>query len=73
MDNLLSELNKVSTGAKSPSKDNSRGSGARATNRSITCSEDLRNRLRVMAANKGVPMQELLEGWIRKGLEEEGF
>lgn len=73
MENLLNELNKVSTGAKLPSKDNTRGSGARTTNRSITCSEELRNRVRIMAAHEGVPMQELLEKWIKRGLEEGGY
>lgn len=73
MENLLNALNKVSSGVKEPVKENIRGVGARTTNRSVTCSEELRNRLRIMAANKGVPMQELLESWIRRGLEEEGF
>lgn len=45
----------------------------RETNRSITCSKELRDRLRIMAANKGVPMQALLEGWMTEKLEEAGF
>lgn len=45
----------------------------RVTNRSITCSVELRNRLRVMAATKGVPMQELLESWMKEKLTEAGF
>lgn len=45
----------------------------RVSNRSITCSQELRDRLRIMAANKGVPMQALLEEWMKEKLEEAGF
>ena len=45
----------------------------RVSNRSITCSQELRDRLRIMAANKGVPMQTLLEEWIREKLDAAGF
>lgn len=45
----------------------------RVSNRSITCSQDLRDRLRIMAANRGVPMQTLLEEWITEKLEAAGF
>lgn len=45
----------------------------RASNRSITCSQELRDRLRIMAAHKGVPMQTLLEEWMSEKLEEAGF
>lgn len=45
----------------------------RISNRSITCSQELRDRLRIMAATKGVPMQTLLEEWIREKLDAAGF
>ena len=45
----------------------------RVSNRSITCSQELRDRLRIMAANKGVPMQALLEGWMTEKLSEAGY
>ena len=45
----------------------------RVSNRSITCSQDLRDRLRIMAATKGVPMQALLEEWMKEKLEAAGF
>lgn len=45
----------------------------RVTNRSITCSQELRDRLRIMAAHRGVPMQQLLEEWMTEKLEEAGF
>ena len=45
----------------------------RVSNRSITCSQELRDRLRIMAAHKGVPMQHLLEEWMTEKLEEAGF
>jgi hypothetical protein len=45
----------------------------RVSNRSITCSQDLRDRLRIMAATKGVPMQALLEEWMTEKLEAAGF
>lgn len=45
----------------------------RVSNRSITCSQDLRDRLRIMAATKGVPMQALLEGWMEEKLVAAGF
>ena len=41
----------------------------RVSNRSITCSQDLR----IMAATKGVPMQALLEEWMTEKLEAAGF
>ena len=45
----------------------------RVSNRSITCSQDLRDRLRIMAATKGVPMQALLEEWMTEKLVAAGF
>ena len=45
----------------------------RVSNRSITCSQELRDRLRIMAANKGVPMQTLLEEWMTEKLVAAGF
>ncbi len=45
----------------------------RVSNRSITCSQELRDRLRIMAANKGVPMQALLEEWMEEKLVAAGF
>ena len=45
----------------------------RVSNRSITCSQELRDRLRIMAANKGVPMQALLEEWMAEKLDAAGF
>ena len=45
----------------------------RVSNRSITCSQKLRDRLRIMAANKGVPMQTLLEEWMTEKLDAAGF
>ncbi len=45
----------------------------RVSNRSITCSQELRDRLRIMAANKGVPMQTIVEDSISKTLSEAGF
>lgn len=45
----------------------------RVSNRSITCSQGLRDRLRIMAATKGVPMQALLEEWMTEKLESAGF
>ena len=45
----------------------------KVSNRSITCRQELRDRLRIMAANKGVPMQTLLEEWMKEKLEEAGF
>ena len=45
----------------------------RVSNRSITCSQKLHARLRIMAAHKGVPMQHLLEKWVTEKLEEAGF
>lgn len=53
--------------------DSKRIASKRSTNRSVTCSEDLRDRLRVMAANRKIPMQELLESWMREKLTEAGF
>ena len=43
----------------------------RVSNRSITCSQELRDRLRIMAANKGVPMQALLEEWMAEPIPED--
>ena len=57
--------NKVATAQPSETK--------RVSNRSITCSQDLRDRLRIMAATKGVPMQALLEEWMTEKLEAAGF
>lgn len=45
----------------------------RVSNRSITCSQELRDRLRIMAATKGVPMQTLLEEWMTEKLVAAGF
>ena len=45
----------------------------RVSNRSITCSQELRDRLRIMAATKGVPMQALLEEWMAEKLDAAGF
>ena len=45
----------------------------RVSNRSVTCSQELRDRLRIMAANKGVPMQTLLEEWMTEKLDAAGF
>ncbi len=45
----------------------------RVSNRSITCSQELRDRLRIMAATKGIPMQTIIENSLTKTLEEAGF
>ncbi len=45
----------------------------RVSNRSITCSQELRDRLRIMAATKGIPMQTIIEDSLTKTLEEAGF
>nr|WP_297100888.1 hypothetical protein [uncultured Prevotella sp.] len=45
----------------------------RESNRSITCSEDIRNRMKMLAAEKRVPMQTLIEDALTKTLEAEGF
>lgn len=45
----------------------------RVSNRSITCSQDLRDRLRIMAATKGVPMQTIVEESLSKTLADAGF
>lgn len=44
-----------------------------ATNRSITCSEELRNRIRKMSEETEVPMQRLIERYLREGLEKDGY
>lgn len=44
----------------------------RESNRTITCSKDIRNRMKIMAAKKRVPMQTLIEDALTKALEEEG-
>jgi hypothetical protein len=45
----------------------------RATNRSITCSEDIRNRIKLLSAKKHIPMQTLIEDALLKVLETEGL
>lgn len=45
----------------------------RESNRSITCSEDIRNRMKILAAEKRIPMQTLIEDALIKTLEAEGF
>lgn len=74
--NLTTALNNAAAGKttqqQTPPTTTSSGS-KRVSNRSITCSQELRDRLRIMAANKGVPMQTLLEEWMKEKLEEAGF
>ena len=45
----------------------------RVSNRSITCSQELRDRMKIMAATLHVPMQTMLEEWITEKLETAGF
>lgn len=45
----------------------------RVTNRSITCSEDIRNRMKLLSAKKHIPMQTLIEDALLKVLETEGL
>lgn len=79
MINLTEALNTAATnkGNESVQKDRVNDTSSyvskRSTNRTLACSVELRDRLRVMAATKGVPMQELLESWMKEKLTEAGF
>lgn len=42
-------------------------------NRTITCSADIRDRIKIMAATQRVQMRDLVEGWLKEKLEEAGF
>ena len=76
---LTEALNKAAGGNKPRQQEEGKKTVAqpsgkkRETNRSITCSYELRDRLRIMAATKGVPMQALLEEWMTEKLEAAGF
>lgn len=74
--NLTEQLNKAAGGSQTQQPRTGRVATAgtkRVNNRSITCSQELRDRLRIMAANQGVPMQTLLEEWMKEKLEAAGF
>ena len=82
MDNDLKQLlNNAANGeqpqqskpAKVEREDTTQNSGKkRETNCTITCSKDLRFRLKELALRKRVPMQTLLEEYLDKMLKEEG-
>lgn len=76
--NLTERLQNVATGERQQPKKAKTVTGQpseskRESNRTITCNKDLRDRLRIMAANKGVPMQTLLEEWMAEKLDAAGF
>ena len=79
-DNLKELLNNAANGEQpqrqpEPEKaDTTQASGKkRVTNRSITCSEDIRNRMKLLSAKKHIPMQTLIEDALLKVLEAEGL
>lgn len=53
--------------------DNQEKKSAKPDNRTITCSTELRDRIKIMAATQRVQMRDLVEGWFKEKLEEAGF
>lgn len=45
----------------------------RLTNRSITCCEELHNRIKKMSEATEIPMQRIIERFLRDGLEKSGY